>query len=191
MDSGLIVNALLLGVGLAMDAFSVSMANGLKYSDMKKSKIIVMAGSFAFLQAAMPLIGWFIVQKAEESFSVLEEIVPWIAMGLLVFIGIKMLMDGIKEEEDNKIVTLTAGAILLQGLATSIDALSVGFTIDSYGFPEALFTAGIIAAITFIICVIGVNIGKKAGTKLAGKATILGGIILIAIGIEILVKSFL
>lgn len=186
------VNSFLLGVGLAMDAFSVSLANGLNEPNMKKSKMILIAGVFAFFQALMPMIGWFLVHTLCSCFSNFTKIVPWIALILLSIIGIKMIFEGKggnENSEDEKSLTLGIGILLLQGIATSIDALSVGCTISEYGFVMALVCALIIALTTFIICMIGLLIGKNFGTKLSGKANIFGGIILIIIGIEIFVKG--
>lgn len=186
------VNSFLLGVGLAMDAFSVSLANGLNEPNMKKSKMILIAGVFAFFQALMPMIGWFLVHTLCSCFSNFTRIVPWVALILLGFIGIKMILEGKNEDEnseDEKSLTLGIGILLLQGIATSIDALSVGCTISEYGFVMALVCALIIALTTFIICMIGLLIGKNFGTRLSGKANIFGGIILIIIGIEIFVKG--
>ncbi len=182
----LIFNSTLLGIGLAMDAFSVSLANGLNEPRMKKSKMFSMSGLFAFFQALMPLIGWLCIHTVVHYFKSFEKLIPWIALILLAFIGGKMLIDGIKAKPEDACeskVGLTG--LLVQGVATSIDALSVGFTIADYDFSSALFAAAIIAAVTFVICSAGVYIGKKAGTKLSGKAGILGGLILIIIGIEI------
>lgn len=183
-------NSVLLGVGLAMDAFSVSMANGLNEPTMKKGKMCCVAGVFAFFQALMPMIGWVCVHTILEHFQAFEKFIPWIALLMLGYVGGKMLQDGIKnnnEETDSPSVGLTA--LLIQGIATSIDALSVGFTIAEYGFVMALVSALIIAAVTFVICMVGLEIGKKFGTKLSNKATILGGVILLAIGLEIFITG--
>ena len=188
----LILNSLLLGVGLAMDAFSVSLANGLNEPCMKKPKMCGVAGTFAFFQALMPIIGWVCVHTVLQYFQVFEKFIPWIALGLLGFIGVKMIVDGVKCKEDAcQCKSLGFGALIVQGVATSIDALSVGFTIAEYDLGSALLSALIIAIVTFIICFAGIFIGKKAGTRLAGKAGILGGVILIIIGIEIFVTSFI
>lgn len=184
------VNSALLGVGLAMDAFSVSLANGLNEPMMKKSKMAGIAGVFAFFQAAMPIIGWICVHTIVRYFESFQKCIPWVALFLLVYIGAKMLYDGIKQgnsEEDKPAVGF--GALLVQGIATSIDALSVGFTIAEYSWIHALVCALIIAVVTFVICLAGLAIGKKFGTKLAGKASLLGGVILILIGIEIFVTG--
>lgn len=185
-----IFNSILLGVGLAMDAFSVSLANGLNEPKMKKNKMCLVAGVFAFFQALMPMIGWVCIKTIVQYFGLFEKLIPWIALVLLLFIGGKMLIEGIKNkngEVEKPEVGLVA--LLVQGVATSMDALSVGFTISGYGFMMALICALIIAAVTFIICMVGLFIGKKVGTGLAYRANILGGVILILIGIEILVTG--
>lgn len=184
-------NSILLGVGLAMDAFSVSLANGLNEPNMKPRRMSLIAGVFAVFQALMPLIGWFLLHTICQYLTTFEKFIPWIALGLLVYIGYQMLREGMSggEEEAEK-PALGWSALLLQGIATSIDALSVGFTIADYGFLEALLAAFIIAVVTFIICMGGIAIGKKAGTRLAGKASIFGGVILIFIGLEIFITSF-
>ena len=183
--------SLSLGVALAMDAFSVSVANGLSEPCMKWRKLFSVAGVFAFFQGLMPLTGWVCVHTAVEYFSAFEKFIPYIALILLSFIGGKMLMEGIrcKGEENCEKRTLTLPTLLLQGVATSIDALSVGFTISSYNLISALLCAAIIAAVTFVICAAGVIIGKNAGTKLSSKAGILGGAILIFIGLEIFITG--
>ena len=180
------LNSTLLGIGLAMDAFSVSLTNGLTESYMRKSRLCVIAGVFAFFQGLMPIIGWFCVHTIAQSFQSFEKWIPWIALILLLFIGGKMLIEGIRgSNSSEEPLEVGLGLLLIQGVATSIDALSVGFTIAEYGFLMALVCATIISVITFIISVCGLIIGHKIGTKLAGKASILGGIILIGIGIEI------
>lgn len=183
-------NSILLGVGLAMDAFSVSLANGLNDPKMKSGNMCGIAGVFAFFQAAMPMIGWICVHTIVQYFQVFERFIPWIALILLVFIGGKMLMDGIKnKDEEEESPALGFVALMVQGVATSIDALSVGVTNSGYNLPMALVSALIIAAVTFVICMAGIVIGKRFGTKLSNKATILGGLILIFIGIEIFIKG--
>lgn len=183
------LNSVLLGVGLAMDAFSVSLANGLNEPKMKIKKMCLIAGVFAFFQALMPMLGWFLVHTLCNCFSAFQKFVPWIALILLGFIGGKMLFDGLKGDEESEVSSLGFLALLIQGIATSIDALSVGCTISEYGWQMALVCALIIAFVTFFICMAGLFLGKKFGTKLSGKATILGGIILTIIGIEIFIKG--
>ena len=187
------VNSILLGVGLAMDAFSVSLANGLNEPKMKAGRMSLIAGVFGIFQAVMPMIGWICVHTIVQYFSSFEKLIPWIALILLLYIGGKMLYEGIKggDEADEAVKNLSFGALMIQGVATSIDELSVGFTIADYNFLMALICALIIAVVTFAICIFGLIIGKKVGTKLAGKANILGGVILIGIGIEIFVTGLM
>ena len=194
----LIINSLLLGVGLAMDAFSVSLANGLNEPRMKRGKMLFVAGVFGVFQGLMPLIGWACVHTLATYFEAFQKFIPWIALVLLAFIGGKMLLEGIKckpceegEEGHCCCTCLGLGALLLQGVATSIDALSVGFTISDYVFFEALISALIIAALTFVICFAGIKIGKRFGTRLADKASIFGGVILILIGLEIFITGII
>jgi putative Mn2+ efflux pump MntP len=183
------LNSALLGVGLAMDAFSVSLANGLHDPYMSRRRGAIIAGTFGAFQAVMPMAGWLCVHTIVELFSAFERFVPWIALALLGYIGGKMLMEGLKGEEAEEADELSAGALFMQGVATSIDALSVGFTISEYGWLMALVCSLIVATVTFFICEAGLSLGKKFGTKLSGKASILGGVILIGIGLEIFISG--
>ena len=185
-------NSILLGAGLAMDAFSVALANGLHEPKMGTQKMCTIAGVFAFFQALMPVIGWICIHTIVQYFRAFETLIPWIALALLGYIGGKMIYDSRCEQScPDCVPKLTAGVLLTQGIATSIDALSVGFTIASYDWAMALAAAAIIAAVTFGICMAGIAIGKKAGTHLSGKAGMLGGVILILIGLEIFITSWL
>ena len=201
MDFMFFLTAAALGVGLAMDAFSVSLANGLQEPDMRPPRAALIAGTFAGFQIAMPMIGWFCVHTVAHYFRKFEPFIPYIALFLLLFIGGKMIVeayldkkkkaaaDGEEAETEEAPRRLGLAALLVQGVATSIDALSVGFTIAEYGTLEALAASLTIGVLTFAICTAGVWIGRKFGVKLAGKATVLGGIILIAIGVEIFVSN--
>ena len=183
-------NSIRLGVGLAMDAFSVSLANGLNEPAMKPRRMSIIAGVFAIFQALMPLIGWYLLHTICQYFAAFEKLIPWIALGLLGSIGFQMLREGLSgvEEEAEK-PGIGWSALLLQGIATSIDALSVGFTIAEYGLLMAVVAALIIGALTFFICFFGLALGKKFGTIFSNKATILGGVILIIIGLEIFITG--
>ena len=184
-------NSILLGVGLAMDAFSVSLANGLHEPKMKAGRMGAMAGVFAGFQFVMPMLGWFCVHTIAHYFTVFEKFIPWIALALLCYIGINMIKESKECEADDDCcgVAVSFGSLMVQGIATSIDALSVGFTIADYNFVMALVACLIIGVVTFFICMCGIAIGKKFGTKLAGKASVLGGVILIIIGIEIFITG--
>ena len=191
------ITNILLGVGLAMDAFSVSLANGLADHSMKRHRMLLMAGTFAFFQALMPFTGWLCVHTLAEQFEVFSKFIPFIALALLSFIGGKMLIEGIKacregcEECAEVAARLSLGALLVQGVATSIDALSSGFAIEVpiAEWYNSVICCGIIGVVTFGICVAGLILGKKFGTSLAGKASVLGGSILIIIGLWIFVKG--
>ena len=197
------LNSFLLGVGLAMDAFSVSIANGLHEPGMRRSRMRLIAGTYAGFQFLMPMIGWVCVRTVAERFKAFELVIPWIALILLSIIGGKMLMEGIQDlkqpkqdadQNDQASVhhteaALTISALMLQGIATSIDALSTGFTIAEYGPPMAIVCGLIIAAVTYLICIVGLVFGKRFGEKLAEKASILGGVILIGIGLEIFIRG--
>ena len=214
MTLELVLTAVALGAGLAMDAFSVSLANGLAEPNMDAGRTLEIAGTFAGFQFVMPMIGWYLVTRVAEKFEAFRPFIPWIALGLLLLIGGSMLKDGIKEnrekddvekeasdeinreasdvtdnETSDNVKKLGFGALMMQGIATSIDALSVGFTISDYGFSQALASAIIIGVVTLAICIAGLHMGRKLGTILAGKASIFGGIILIAIGLEIWIKG--
>lgn len=190
----LIINSILLGIGLAMDAFSVSLANGLNEHNMGLGRMLAIAGTFAGFQFAMPVIGWFCVHTIAEAFSAFQKFIPWIALALLLYIGGKMLIEGIRDSKEMKgdavqvadaIERVTLAGLMLQGIATSIDALSVGFTISDYNAGQAFAASVIIGVVTYVICMIGLKLGKTFGTRLAGKASMLGGVILILIGLEI------
>ena len=175
-----------------MDAFSVSLANGLREPCMSKGRLAFVAGVFAFFQFLMPMIGWVCVHTVAQHFAAFEKLIPYIALILLLFIGGKMLLEGIRggeEAGDACGMKVGLGALMMQGVATSIDALSVGFTIAEQTLAEAFLTCLIIAVVTFGICVGGLFIGRKAGTALSGKAGIFGGAILIFIGLEIFITG--
>ena len=191
----LIINSLLLGVGLAMDAFSVSIANGIVESGMRKRRMLLISGVYAAFQFLMPMLGWLLVTTLEEIFTKFSVLIPWIALILLLFIGGKMIVEAILEKkngrktDEEQVMKLTFKTLIVQGIATSIDALSVGFTIADYSFMRAFAASIIIGIVTLVICLIGLIFGKKIGSKISSIATIIGGIILIVIGIEIFVKG--
>ena len=158
------VNSVLLGVGLTMDAFSVSLANGLNEPKMRKKKMCGVAGVYAFFQALMPMTGWICVHTIVQYFRAFEKFIPWIALILLLYIGGKMLWDGFRNDEEEEKPGVGAWALFVQGVATSIDALSVGFTIAEYDFFMALVCSLVIATVTFFFCISGLAIGNRFGT---------------------------
>lgn len=190
----LLVNSVLLGLGLSMDAFSISIANGLVEPGMKRTRMFQIASVYAVFQGLMPLIGWVLVKTVSVLFSSFEKLIPWIALILLLFIGGKMIIESISKksdskEEESKETKITWKLLFVQGIATSIDALSVGFTISDYSFLKALAAVLVIAVVTLAMCMGGLVFGKKIGNKFSSVATIIGGVILILIGIEIFVKG--
>lgn len=202
-----ILNSILLGLGLAMDAFSVSIVDGLSEPHMSRGRMCGIAGIYAFCQFAMPMAGWFSVRTIVRQFIRFQSFIPWIALFLLCFIGGKMLAKGLRRMKQNREgrgapedtvqagkdgeKKLSLGIVVLQGLATSVDTLSVGFTIAGYGVYDALLCAVTIAAVTFGCCMAGLVFGKKFGEHFDNKASVFGGIILIATGLEIFIRSFL
>ena len=183
--------SVMFGFGLAMDAFSVSLANGMNEKRMKIGRMCTIAGVFAFFQALMPLIGWIAVHTVLEYFNGFSKFIPYIALALLSYIGGKMIFEGLKKDCDCEDCSVGLWGLIVQGIATSIDALSVGLDIGEYNFTQALVCAIVIAILTFIICMFGVWAGKKFGNMLSNKATVFGGVILVCIGIYIFIKGIL
>lgn len=202
-----LLNSVFLGVALAMDAFSLSVANALSDKNIRLNKILLFSGTFAFFQFIMPMAGWFCVHSIISIFNRVLKFIPWISFFILLALGLKMIIESVRggddisaegniaAEEGNSAVENSGFfraliiPLLLQGIATSLDALSVGFTIADYSASLALVCSLIIAAVTFVICAFGFFLGKKAAHIKNLKAEILGGIILILIGIEIFVKG--
>ena len=185
------LNSALLGVGLAMDAFSVSLANGLNEPHMGKSKSCGIAGVFAFFQALMPMTGWICVHTIVEYFHAFETFIPWIALILLAFIGGKMVIEAVRDKDVQEIgakdLPLDHKEMLILAVATSIDALAVGITFAflNVSIMEACL---IIGCTTFVLSIIGVVVGNFFGTRYKKKAEIAGGLVLILIGVKILVE---
>ena len=192
-----IVSILLLGVGLSMDACAVSISNGLANKKISIKETLLIALTFGIFQMMMPLIGYFIGSLFT---NLIVKIGPYIALALLSFLGIKMIVDSIKsrkknedeeEKEEENIKKLSFKMLLIQAIATSIDALSVGLVFVGINYPLVILYTGIIGIITTILSLISVFIGKKFGDIFSNKAEIVGGIILIAIGLKIFIESFL
>lgn len=189
-DAFFFLNSALLGVGLAMDAFSVSLADGLSEPEMPRGRMCLIAGVFAGFQALMPMLGWLCVHTVSRKFQAFERFIPWVSLILLLYIGAKMLLEGLKAQPQES-PSSGLGTLLVQGIATSIDALSVGFAIALYGWLMALVCSLIISAVTFVICFSGLIIGKKCGTRFSGRAEVFGGALLMLIGVEIFLKGIL
>lgn len=181
-----------IAVGLAMDAFAVSVANGAANKRMTLPEVFRVAGCFAVFQGIMPLLGWLVGKAGERLIASVDH---WIALILLAFLGAKMIWDSCRQSCENpqSPKNLTVKTLLAMALATSIDALATGIILpaavgaDTCG--QMLLAVLVIAGITFILCLFGVFLGKKFGCLLHGKAGILGGAVLIAIGIKIFVQQ--
>ena len=188
----LVLNSILLGIGLAMDAFSVSIVNGLNEPHMKRSRMVMIAGTYGVYQALMPLIGWICVTGFMSLFAGVRRYIPWIAFVLLTYIGAKMIYDSIKsEKKEIETKELTIRDIQIQGIATSIDAFSAGLAMAQYDLWQSFAAVSVIASVTFMICLAGLKFGRKVGEKIKRGAGILGGVILMGIGIEILIKGLM
>ncbi len=212
---------LLMGVALAMDACAVAMTNGMSNPKMPLKKTLLIGGFFGFFQFLMPIIGFFITGIVADAFmSVFEKISSWVSFLLLAFLGGKMIFDCVKEWRDAKKEkeksfcydcadcavernletekdTLTIGKLSLQAVATSIDALAVGVTLQMAAISAEGLALGVwwstllIGGTTFVLAVAAVYIGKVLGDKLADKATFCGGLVLIAIGVKLLLEGLL
>jgi len=179
------IETFLLGLGLAMDAAAVSAVNGFTEPKMKLIKILFMAFLYGSFQGFMPMIGYV---AGSLVVNILSNIIPYVALILLTYLGGKMIYDGIKgdDENDDDIVTgITMKTLVLQALATSIDALSVGLIFSKSTVMEAIIQSGIIDVVTFFVSLGSFFIGKYFGTFLNDKAQIFGGIILILVGCKI------
>lgn len=175
---------LILAVALAMDSVAVSIAIGSKYKDIYLSKALFTAAIFGFFQGAMPLAGYIIGISFAEY---VQSFAHWIAFGLLVGLGVQMLREAQKNEFDEEVTDLSHKTLITLAIATSIDAMAIGV---SFAFLQTdIYTAaGVIALVTFVLCVAAVYIGKKLGSILESKAEMLGGLILIGLGTKILLE---
>jgi len=180
-----LIEIILIGIGLAMDAFAVSIANGVKAKSIKIKYPLRIAFSFGIFQAFMPLIGWLIGSNLK---AIISSVDHWAAFILLGLIGAKMIYESFKIEKEDQPSLLSNKVLLLQSVATSIDALIVGTSLAFLNYP-IIISVILIGIITFIFSFCGVYIGKKFGSFLESKAEITGGLILIAIGLKILLSN--
>lgn len=175
---------LILAVALAMDSVAVSIAIGSKYRDLLFNRTLFIAGVFGFFQGAMPLAGYLIGISFADYVQAFDH---WIAFVLLVGLGGKMLYEAYQNEFDDEVSDLSNKTLITLGIATSIDAMAIGVTF-AFLHSDILTASGVIALVTFVLCIIAVFIGKKLGSLLESKAEILGGTILIALGCKILAE---
>ena len=208
MSLDIILQIILLGVALSMDAFAVSITDGLTYSDIDKKKSIFIASVFGFMQALMPLIGFFLIELisvivgesgGENAGKIMAHTVAIVAFCLLMFIGTKMLIEGIKDikktNEEKEIKKFSVKEVLYFGFATAIDALGTGVALhsDLSTVTTIWLHVAIIMVITFIISLIGLLLGNRIEKLLKGKyevTAIIGGIILITLAVWIILEHY-
>lgn len=192
-----ILQTLILSVSMAADTMCVGASDGIKENKIRYLKIAFIAFVFAFMQFIMPVIGYFIGFSFKDY---LEEYIPWIAFIILTLLGIKSLYEGIKEninrkkdkkeekEEEKKIGILE---IFIQGIATSIDALSIGFININLSISDAMLTFSIIGIVTFVLSFLATALGKLIGTKIEKVAPIISGLIFIALGLKFIIQHYI
>lgn len=186
-----ILSSVLFGLGLAVDAFLISLSNGINAPQIKRGKIFAAAAVFAVFQFAAPMLGWICVKTVASKFALFKDCLSGIALAILLFLGIKMLVAGLRTDSaEPRPVKTGIGALLLQAMVTSVDALSVGFAITQYNLYTALMCSAIIAAVTFIVYTAGFFTGRKFGGKFADKADLIGGIIFIVMALEVFFRGF-
>ncbi len=190
MNKTTALELVLISVGLAMDAFAVSVCKGLAMKKINYTQGLATAFSFGLFQGVMPLIGYYLGAGFEKYITSFDH---WIAFVLLAFIGGKMIFDVIHDSSDDDMANekFDIKNLLMLSLATSIDALAVGVTFAFLKDGNILLSAGTIAAITFVVSFCGIIIGNFFGSKLKNKAQIFGGVILILIGLKILIEHIL
>ena len=208
MTFEILIQIFFLGVGLSMDAFSVALTDGLTYSDINKKKSFFIAGVFGFMQALMPLIGFWLVElveriagdvAGEEAGIVAAKVVVWLAFGLLLFIGGKMLIESIieirKPREEKEPKKFSYKEVIFYGFATAVDALAAGVTMHA-GLSTNVTVwlhVSIILMLTFSISLVGLFLGKQIMKILKGRyeiSGIIGGIILILLAVWVIVSHY-
>jgi putative Mn2+ efflux pump MntP len=190
-----IITLFLLALGLSFDSFAVSISSGLMLPGIRFTKACIIAFSFAFFQAFMPVIGWLAGLTVRDQLVAVDH---WIAFGLLAVLGLKMIYESLKPEEKRKPFNpLNPWMLVTLSLATSIDALIVGVSFALLETPDTPFWMAIllpviiIGTVTYLMSMLGILFGKKAGTRLGKRMELLGGLILIGIGVKILVEHLM
>lgn len=187
-----IIDAFLVGIGLSMDAFAVSVCKGTEARDINWKRALVTAFAFGFFQAGMPLLGWLLGSSVQ---SFIEPVSDWIAFALLAAIGAKMIWDAFHDDacectsKDSRSRFLAE--TLLLAIATSIDAFVAGISFAMAGVADIWVTVLVIGVTTFVFSLVGTVVGNKFGARFEKGATIAGGVCLILLGVKILVEHFL
>ncbi len=208
MDFQIIIEVILLGIALSMDAFAVSVTDGLIYTNLNKRKAATIAGTFALMQALMPLIGYWIIelvifligeQRGADIANIISLTLTWTAFGLLLLIGGKMIIESIismrKEEKEESVKLFSYKEVFIMGIATSIDAFATGFALHA-GISNNLTVwlhVSLILLITLVICLIGIVLARQIHKLLKGRheiANLIGGVILVALAIWIVLSFY-
>lgn len=184
----LIIQAVILGVTLAMDALSISVSKALAAQKVKISNAMKLAIVFGVFQAIMPLIGYLV---GNSFYSVIKDYFNFISFAILSFIGGKMIYEHFKDDETSHCGIITIRELMILGIATSIDALAAGFVFSGNAFISVIISCLVIGLITFIICLAGYIGGSKIGSIIGDKGEIIGGIVLILLGIKFLLEYFI
>ncbi|MBQ5591041.1 MAG: manganese efflux pump [Clostridia bacterium] len=184
----LILQALILGATLAMDALSISISKALATQKIKISNALKISLVFGLFQAVMPLIGYLV---GSQFYLLIKDFFGFVSFAILAFLGGKMIYEHSKCEEDEHSGIITIKELIILGIATSIDALAVGFIFSGNAFLLVLLNCLIIGLITFAICFIGYIFGSKIGCVVGNKGELIGGIVLIMLGIKFLIECFI
>lgn len=180
------IRNILLGVGLAMDSGAVCIANGLEEPAMPRKRILFISILFGFVQGILPFIGYFVGYLI---LPFIKPFLPYLSCFIMSFLGIQMILESFQKEKKEKQLQLSFKILIMQAVATSIDSLSIGIMFAQNRFLEMLVAAMIFASITVVICLFALIFGKRFGYRFGKKAMALGGMILLGIGIEILLKG--
>lgn len=183
------LNSLMLGVGLAVDAFIIALGNGVNRIGGRRGLVAAML--LAVFQFAAVMSGWAVAHAAYEQFSRIRLIFSWAAVVVFLYMSVKMFMAAAKDDNEKISVKQGVWAVILQSAAASADALTVGFTVEEYGVIAAIICSAIIAAVTFVVYLFGHFLGKRFGIKLGRGASVIGGLAFIAIAVEIIVSTYL
>lgn len=184
-----IINSFLLALGLGVDSFSISLVNGISYPSNNKKNQLVQSLIFGICQSIMPFTGYILLVYFSNKLTIITTISPYISLVLLSYLGIKLIFESFKNEDiKEKNDKLTISTLILQGVATSIDAVSCSFSMINLSMFEAVLEIIIIGIITVILSYIALNLGKEIGKKVEKYSQIIGGVILILIGIILFIK---
>ena len=185
-----IINSFLLAIGLGVDSFSISLVNGISYPNLNKQDHFIQSFIFGICQSIMPFTGYLLLVYFSNKLSILKTVSPYVSLVLLSYLGVKLILESFKNNEIEKAnQKLTIFTLILQGIATSIDAVSCSFSMISLTMLEAIIEIVIIGIVTIGVSYLALNLGKEIGKKIEKYSQLIGGIILILIGIILFIKG--